>query len=75
MCSRAPGNGVCVAYANLCGQEGELQYTGMSCIIGPEGRDSANTGGKGAALLFSATHTLARAAPERDLQANALSTG
>lgn len=49
--ARALENGVGVLYANLAGQEGSLTYTGMSCIVGPDGRDLARAGMEGQALL------------------------
>lgn len=39
--TRAFENGVFVAYANRCQQENGLQYIGLSCIVGPDGRDLA----------------------------------
>ena len=38
---RAYENHVFVAYANRCGREGGLEYVGLSCIVGPDGRDLA----------------------------------
>lgn len=35
--SRAAENGVPLVYANYCGTEGALSYTGMSVICGPDG--------------------------------------
>ncbi|MET3662440.1 carbon-nitrogen hydrolase family protein [Aquamicrobium ahrensii] len=49
--ARALENGVPVAYANLVGDDGELTYTGMSCIVGADGRDLARAGVQGRALL------------------------
>jgi 5-aminopentanamidase len=51
--ARALENGVFVAYANLCGSEGELHYTGLSGIIGPDGLDLARAGSHGEALLLA----------------------
>jgi predicted amidohydrolase len=42
--ARAFENQVYVAYAGLCGREGNLGYCGLSCIVGPEGRDLARAG-------------------------------
>ena len=39
--TRAEENGVFVAYANYCGTEQEFRYSGLSCIVGPDGRDLA----------------------------------
>lgn len=51
--ARALENGVFVAYANLCGSEGELHYTGLSGITGPDGLDLARAGQRGEALLIA----------------------
>jgi predicted amidohydrolase len=42
--ARAFENQVYVAYAGLCGREGNLGYCGLSCIVGPDGRDVARAG-------------------------------
>jgi predicted amidohydrolase len=42
--ARAMENQLYVAYAGLCGEEGELGYCGLSCIVGPDGRDLARAG-------------------------------
>ena len=42
--TRAYENQVFLAYANRCGQEGELLYHGLSCIVGPDGTDLARAG-------------------------------
>jgi len=44
--TRAYENSVFIAYANHCGAEGHLIYTGESCIAAPDGTDlaRANTG-------------------------------
>ena len=39
--TRAFENGLFVAYANHCGTEGELEYCGLSCLVGPDGVDLA----------------------------------
>jgi predicted amidohydrolase len=50
--ARAMENQVYVAYAGLCGREGNLGYCGLSCIVGPDGRDLARAGAS-PALLFA----------------------
>ena len=35
--SRAAENGVTIVYANYCGSEKDLTYTGLSGIFGPDG--------------------------------------
>jgi nitrilase len=42
--ARAYENSVFLAYANRCGGEGSLIYTGESCIVGPDGGDLARAG-------------------------------
>ncbi len=42
--ARALENGLTVVYANLCGQEGDLHYTGQSALIAPDGTDIARAG-------------------------------
>lgn len=42
--ARAFENGVFLAYANYAGHEGETEYLGASCIIGPSGEDLARAG-------------------------------
>lgn len=39
--TRAYENQVFIAYANYCGNEGDLNYEGRSCIVGPDGVDLA----------------------------------
>lgn len=51
--ARALENGVFVAYANFCGSEGDLEYTGLSGITGPDGIDLARAGPRGEALLLA----------------------
>jgi predicted amidohydrolase len=41
-----------VAYINRCGVEGNLEYCGLSCIIGPDGAEIIRAGSK-EALLFA----------------------
>jgi predicted amidohydrolase len=42
--ARAYENQIFVAYANRCGQEGNLCYCGLSCIVGPDGNDRVRAG-------------------------------
>ena len=42
--ARAVENQVFVAYANHCGQEGNLEYCGHSCVVGPDGVDLVRAG-------------------------------
>lgn len=42
--TRAMENQLFVAYANRCGREGDLVYTGESCVVGPDGVDIARAG-------------------------------
>jgi nitrilase len=50
--AQAVNHGVTIAYANLCGPEGDLIYSGGSCIVGPDGATLASAG-PGAALLIA----------------------
>jgi 5-aminopentanamidase len=50
--ARALENGLFVVYANYCGSEGDLKYTGLSCVTGPDGIDLARAGPHGEALLL-----------------------
>ncbi len=51
--ARALENGLFVAYANHCGSEADVEYTGMSGISGPDGLDLARAGVRGEALLLA----------------------
>jgi hypothetical protein len=42
--TRAFENQLFVAYANHCGQEGDIEYCGLSCVCGPDGADIARAG-------------------------------
>ena len=42
--ARAFENQLFLAYANRCGREHELNYIGMSCIVGPDGADLSRAG-------------------------------
>jgi predicted amidohydrolase len=42
--TRAFENQVFVAYANRCGHEADLNYCGLSCIVGPDGKDLVRAG-------------------------------
>lgn len=50
--ARAYESQLYVAYANHCGREGELDYTGLSCVVGPDGADLARAG-RGEELLLA----------------------
>lgn len=42
--ARAYENQIFVAYANRCGKEGDLTYCGLSCVVGPDGKDRLRAG-------------------------------
>ncbi|GGO82240.1 carbon-nitrogen hydrolase family protein [Wenjunlia tyrosinilytica] len=42
--ARAFENQLYLAYANRCGAEGDLEYTGLSCLVGPDGIERARAG-------------------------------
>ena len=50
--ARAVENQVFLAYANRCGQEGDLRYCGQSCVVGPDGADLVRAG-RGEELVFA----------------------
>ncbi len=52
--ARAQENALAIAYANLCGTEGDLTYTGLSAIVNPNGVDAARAGAHASALLCTA---------------------
>jgi len=51
--ARAYENQVFVAYANHVGRERDLDYIGLSGIVGPDGRDIARAGERNETLLFA----------------------
>jgi predicted amidohydrolase len=50
--ARALENQVFLAYANRCGREGDLNYCGLSCVVGPDGVDLARAG-RGEQLILA----------------------
>jgi predicted amidohydrolase len=50
--ARAIENQVFLVYANRCGQEGDMHYCGLSCVIGPDGADLVR-GGRGEQLMLA----------------------
>jgi nitrilase len=50
--ARAYENQMYVAYANRCGVEDDLEYCGLSCVVGPDGDDVARAGA-GESLLVA----------------------
>ena len=50
--ARACENQLYVAYANCCGHEAEIEYSGLSCVAAPDGTVTAQAGG-GAGLLLA----------------------
>lgn len=56
--ARALENGIVVVYANLCGHEHGLEYTGLSAIIGPNGIDLARAGREPATLMADVRRVL-----------------
>jgi predicted amidohydrolase len=51
--ARALENGMAIVYANQSGDDGQLRYTGLSCIVGADGVDLARAGVEGDALLIA----------------------
>lgn len=62
--ARAYENQLAVAYANRCGTENDLTYTGLSCLVGPDGVDLARAG-RTPGLLVGRVTTDALAAARR----------
>lgn len=50
--ARAFENQVFVAYANRCGRERDFEYTGLSCVIAPDGTELARAG-EGEDVIFA----------------------
>lgn len=61
--ARAFENGCYALYANHAGVEGDITYAGVSCIVGPDGRDVTRAGE--VPQLISATLEAARVAAAR----------
>ncbi|MQS10261.1 carbon-nitrogen hydrolase family protein, partial [Streptomyces alkaliphilus] len=61
---RAAENGMYVAYVNRCGAEGDLRFTGLSCLAAPDGSVPARAG-EGEELLFAEVDPQAPAAARR----------
>lgn len=55
--TRAYENQLYVAYANFCGQEGDLTYGGLSCVAPPDGTGLAQAGCSAELLLADLTQT------------------
>jgi 5-aminopentanamidase len=49
--ARALENGIAIAYANYCGAEGDLTYSGLSTVVGPGGHVLASAGREEALLI------------------------
>jgi 5-aminopentanamidase len=50
--ARAVENQVFLAYANRTGREGDLDYCGLSCVVGPDGAELTRAG-RGEQLLLA----------------------
>lgn len=61
--ARAAEMGLTIAYANYCGQEGDLAYAGQSLIVGPDSVPLA-TAGVSETLLVADLSPLGHIAPE-----------
>jgi predicted amidohydrolase len=60
--ARAYENGIHLAYVNRCGPEGEWDFTGLSCLAGPDGVVRARAGAGAELLVADADPELLRAA-------------
>ena len=63
--TRAFENGVHVAYANSCGQEGDMAFYGGSCVIAPNGQELARAGSGEEILQTTITRAAVTAAQSR----------
>jgi predicted amidohydrolase len=63
--ARAYENGLHIAYANRCGQEGDLDFAGLSCLAGPDGEVRARAGAT-PGLLVADVDPQANAAARKD---------
>jgi 5-aminopentanamidase len=52
--ARAYENGLHIAYANRCGQEGDHDFAGLSCLAGPDGEVRARAGARPELLIADA---------------------
>ena len=59
--ARALENNAVVVYANYCGVDDDLEYTGLSAVIGPDGKDIARAGRGDCVLIADLTPALAAA--------------
>lgn len=59
--ARALENQIYIAYAGLCGAEGDTGYCGLSCIVGPDGMDVARAGRRPKLLLAELDTAVIRA--------------
>lgn len=48
--ARAEENALYLAYCNYVGAEGQFTYNGLSCVVGPDGKDQSRAGGTEAIL-------------------------
>jgi predicted amidohydrolase len=62
--ARALENQVYIAYAGLCGSEGDSSYCGLSCIVGPDGVEIAGAARR-PKLLYAELDTAALVASRR----------
>ncbi len=58
--ARALENGMAIVYANLCGTEDNLHYTGQSAIVLPDGSDLVRAGNDSAILISDLEPGLSR---------------
>ncbi|MBB6172968.1 putative amidohydrolase [Nocardiopsis mwathae] len=60
--ARALENGLFVAYVNRCDREGELDYCGLSCLVGPDGGEVLRAGADERLLVADVDTAVLRAA-------------
>lgn len=64
--ARAEENGIYLAYCNYVGAEGQFTYNGLSCMVGPDGKDCVR--GAGTQSILYATLSRAALAQARQTQ-------
>ena len=55
--ARALENQIFIAYVNRSGSEGDLAYCGLSCVVGPDGKDLVRAGSESALLFAEIDHS------------------
>ena len=70
--ARALENGVAVVYANMAGEDGDLEFIGSSAIVGFDGMDAARAGCRGERFLHAAADEILAPAADHPLRSTQL---